>query len=96
MIFPSLYFLIIINEEGDCMERRFDKHNEYAIAALSLSILSLVGSIFSFLNMIPLINTYQFLNKAKDDKLYNIINTIFQIAIFFTFCITILYFTIQI
>lgn len=81
------------------MERRFDKHNDYAIAALCFSLLSLIGVFLSILDVIPLITTSQLLHKAKelglDDKSYHIIDMIYQTAIFLTICITVLYLSIQ-
>lgn len=89
----------MIDEEGDIMEQQIQKHNDFINAALGYSLLSLVGSCLSIINMIPLIITYQLLQEAKlrgispfKEKL---INTLFQIAILLTICITLIYANIQ-
>lgn len=81
------------------MEQQIKKHNDYKNAALCFSLLSLVGSFLSIINMIPLIITYQLLQEAKSRGISSFqekfIYFLFQIAILLTICITLLYTNIQ-
>lgn len=81
------------------MERRIKHYNEYANAALAFSLLSLVGSLLSLMNIIALITTYQLLQKAKQQGMSKrkekVISTLFEVAMLLTLCITILYLSIQ-
>lgn len=77
------------------MEQQYKKHNDFMYAAFIFSLLSLVGSFLSIINLIPLVITYQLLHEAKirgisalQEKLINIL---FQFAIVLSICITLLY-----
>lgn len=81
------------------MENQIKQYNEYTYAAFAFSLLSLIGSLLSILNAIPLITTYQLLQEAKkrgitprQDK---VISTIFDASVLLTLCMTILYVTLQ-
>lgn len=81
------------------MEKRIKQYNEYASAALAFSLLSIIGSFLSLINIITLMITYQLLQKAKIDGLSKrkekVINSIFEASLLLTLCITVLYITIQ-
>ena len=78
------------------MERQV---KDYVYAALGFAVISLFGSLLSFLNIISLLTTYQFLLKARkrgiNEKLDKIIEILFQASILFTICITVLYMSIK-
>lgn len=85
-------------EEGENMEQSIKKYNEYANAALALSLLSMIGSFLSVIDAIPLIITYQLLQQAKKQGLSKykerIIVFFFITSLLLTLCITIFYTTI--
>lgn len=80
------------------MERRIH-HNEYEIAAIGMSLLSLIGSLFGFFNIISLMTTYQVINQAKEHGLTpqqeKIISILYEAGLVLTLCISVLYMTIQ-
>ncbi|WP_050636666.1 hypothetical protein [Candidatus Stoquefichus sp. SB1] len=74
--------------------------NEFTIAAFSIAILSLIGSLLSLFNAIPLMIGYQLLQEAKNrgisKKQEQIVSTLLEAAMLLTLCITVLYITLQI
>lgn len=78
------------------MERQV---NDYVYVALGFAVISLFGSLLSFLNIISLLTTYQLLLEARkrgiNEKLDKIIEILFQASILFTICITVLYMSIK-
>lgn len=87
-----------MDEEGENMEKSIKKRNEYANAALALSLLSLMGSFLSVINAIPLMIVYQLLQQAQKQGLSNhkekLIIFFFESSLLLTLCITILYVTV--
>lgn len=77
------------------MERKIRKTNDFAYGAIAFGILSLLGSIFSVLNVIPLMMTIQLLQEARKRSLDPIIDRVivwlFYIALLLTIVSTILY-----
>lgn len=97
MVIFSLIF-IIRSEEGGSMNI-LKTHNEYVKAAFAFSLLSLVGSLFSIINAITLMTTYQLLQEAQkygmSNKQEKMILHTFSVALLLTLCTTILYIAIQ-
>lgn len=81
------------------MEHRTHQSNEYALAAFTFSLLSLIGSLLSIFNIIPLLITYELLLRAKEQELSehseNIISSLFEASLVLTLCTTVLYLSIQ-
>ena len=74
-------------------------HKEYYLGALTMSVIACIGSLLSVVNLIPLLITYQLIQKACHRGLphssYKILSTIFQTAIMLTLLITVLYLSFQ-
>lgn len=81
------------------MKEYMSQYSDYAKAAFFYSLLSLVGSLFSIINIIPLMITYQLLEEAKRRNLNphaeKIINNLLQASLLLTLCITIFYLSIH-
>lgn len=86
------------SEEGDYMEYR-KPFNDFTIATYAIAVLSLIGSLLSLFNVIPLMIGYQLLHEAKKHgmtkKQKTIALTLLETAMLLTLCITILYITLQ-
>ena len=73
------------------METR-QTYNDFAKGALIFAILSLFGSLMSFINAIPLMIAYQLLDEARKTNLTSKQERLISIL---TLAITYLYFTLQ-
>lgn len=81
------------------MKKRAKQHNEYANAALAFSLLSIIGSFLSLLNIMTLMITYQLLQNAQiiglSKRKEKVITSLYEASLLLTLCITIIYMTIQ-
>lgn len=73
--------------------------NEFTVATFAIASLSLIGSLLSLFNVIPLMIGYQLLHEAKNrgitKKQEKIAVTLLEAAMLLTLCITVLYITLQ-
>ena len=74
-------------------------YKEYYFSGLMMSIIACLGSPLSLINLIPLISTYQLIQKAKEknlpDDLYKRLSFLFYIAVTLTLMSTFLYLSLQ-
>lgn len=76
-----------------------ETYKEYFYSGIMMSIIALMGSLLSIVNLIPLLIAYQCIQKARVYELpqskYKILSGIFQTAIMLTLLLTIFYLSFQ-